>query len=123
MSDAIPEFGKTSAGQAALSPVPLGGGGRRTLGEIAVIVLVAVVVIGTMEFLLGWYQVPEYVMPKPSAIGAAFVKELPLILPHWGYTLVTLAPNGCWTWPVWTPHRCSWTCAPPPPPSAAATSC
>jgi NitT/TauT family transport system permease protein len=39
---------------------------------------------------LGWYQVPEYVMPKPSAIGAAFVKELPLILPHWGYTLVTL---------------------------------
>jgi NitT/TauT family transport system permease protein len=90
MSDAIPEFGKTGAAPAGLSPVPLGGGGRRTLGEIAVIVLVAVVVIGSMEFLLGWYQVPEYVMPKPSAIGAAFIKELPLILPHWGHTLVTL---------------------------------
>lgn len=89
--ESIPEFRHDKADTVGLTSVTIGAGsGRRTMTEIAVIVLVAVLVIGGMEVLLGWYGVPEYVMPKPSAIGAAFVKELPLILPHWGYTLVSL---------------------------------
>lgn len=89
--DAIPEFGsRTTGAGVGLGSVSLGGGGGRTLAEIAVIALVAVVIVGGLEFLLGWYQVPEYVLPKPSAIAAAFVKELPNIAPHWGYSVVTL---------------------------------
>ncbi|MBW7921750.1 MAG: ABC transporter permease subunit [Rubellimicrobium sp.] len=89
--DAIPEFGsKAAGGGVGLGSVSLGAGGGRTLAEIAVILLVAVVIIGGLEFLLGWYQVPEYVLPKPSAIAAAFVKELPNVAPHWGYSVVTL---------------------------------
>jgi len=89
--DAIPEFGsRTTGAGVGLGSVSLGGAGGRTLAEIAVIALVAVVIVGGLEFLLGWYQVPEYVLPKPSAIAAAFVKELPNIAPHWGYSVVTL---------------------------------
>ena len=93
MSDgAIPEFGGTkgSAGGVGLGAVSLGGRGGRTMAEIVVIALVAVGIVGGLEFLLAWYEVPEYVLPKPSAIAAAFVKELPNIAPHWGYSVVTL---------------------------------
>jgi NitT/TauT family transport system permease protein len=91
MSDAIPEFRKEEATPVGLSGVSLGGGGMaRTWGEIAVIVAVAVVVIGGLEFLLRWNEVPDYILPTPSAIAAALVKEMPLILPHWGHTLVVL---------------------------------
>jgi NitT/TauT family transport system permease protein len=55
-----------------------------------VIVLVAVVVIGGIELLLRVFEVPEYILPTPTAVAAAFVKELPLILPHLGHTLVSL---------------------------------
>jgi NitT/TauT family transport system permease protein len=90
MSDALPEFRHGEA------PVSLGGGmaalgaARRTRFEIAVIVLVAVVVIGGIELLLRVFEVPEYILPTPTAVAAAFVKELPLILPHLGHTLVSL---------------------------------
>jgi NitT/TauT family transport system permease protein len=91
MSDAIPEFRKEEATPVGLSGVSLGGGGMaRTWGEIAIIALVAVIVVGGLEFLLRWNEVPSYILPTPSAIAAAFVKELPLILPHWGHTLVVL---------------------------------
>ena len=54
------------------------------------IALVAVIVIGGTEILLHIFAVPQYVMPKPSEIGVALVKEFPLIAPHLGYTLVEL---------------------------------
>ncbi len=90
--DAIPEFGgsRGAAGGVGLGSVSLGGRGGRTVAEIVVIVLVAVVIVGGLEFLLSWYEVPAYILPKPSAIAAAFVKELPNIAPHWGYSVVTL---------------------------------
>lgn len=89
--DAIPDFGKTSGpAPVGLAGASLGPGGARTAGEIAIILAVAVIVIGGLEALLRWYEVPEYVLPPPSAIGAALVRELPLILPHWGHTLVVL---------------------------------
>jgi NitT/TauT family transport system permease protein len=34
--------------------------------------------------------VPDYILPTPSAIFLALIKEMPLILPHWGHTLVVL---------------------------------
>lgn len=90
-NDAIPEFGGQGAGGGGLTGVSLsGGGGTRTVAEIVVILLVAVVIVGGLELLLRWYGVPEYVMPRPSAIGRAFFKELPNIAPHWGYSVVTL---------------------------------
>jgi NitT/TauT family transport system permease protein len=91
MSDAIPEFRKEEASPVGLSGVSLGGGGMaRTWGEIAIIAAVAVIVIGGLEFLLRWNEVPDYILPTPSAIFVALIKEMPLILPHWGHTLVVL---------------------------------
>lgn len=91
MSDAIPEFRKTEATEVGLTGSALTAGvGARTGAEVALIVAVAVIVIGGLEALLWWYGVPDYVLPRPSLIAAALVKEFPLILPHLGYTLVTL---------------------------------
>jgi hypothetical protein len=89
MSDAIPEFRHSDA------PVTLGGAmvpgaAKRTRFEIAVILLVAVAVVGGLEILLRLFQVPEYILPTPSAVAVALVKEFPLLLPHLGYTLVSL---------------------------------
>jgi NitT/TauT family transport system permease protein len=90
--DAIPKFsGETGAGGGAgISRASLSGGLGGGAAEAAVIALVAVVVIGGLEFLLRWNEVPAYILPTPSAIGAAFVKEFWLILPHWGHTVVVL---------------------------------
>ena len=88
MTDAIPEFRKHEA-----APVALGlaaGTGAKTRQEVAIILLVAVIVIGGVEGLLRWFAVPEYVFPTPSAIVLALVKEFHLILPHLGHTLVCL---------------------------------
>ncbi len=92
MTDAIPEFRKHEATQVGLSGATglAAGTGRRTTLEIAVIVLVAVVVVGGLELLLWVNEVPHYILPRPSQIAAALVKEMPRILPHWGHTLVVL---------------------------------
>ena len=62
----------------------------RTTREVVIIALVAVFVIGGLEFLLRWNEVPEYILPTPSAIAQALVKDFWLILPHWGHTVVVL---------------------------------
>ncbi len=54
------------------------------------IALVAVIVIGGTEFLLHIFEVPQYVLPKPSEIAVALVGDFHLIAPHLGYTLVEL---------------------------------
>lgn len=92
--DAIPEFkakpGSSSdvgiTNMSALTSVP----GIKTTGEVVAVVLVAVIVIGGMELLLGLLEVPQYVLPKPSQIAVALVTEFPLIAPHLGHTLVEL---------------------------------
>jgi NitT/TauT family transport system permease protein len=91
MSGAIPEFRKAEAVQVGLTGSALTAGtGARTRKEVAIIVLVAVLVIGGLEFGLWWAQVPEYILPRPSLIAVALVVQFPLIAPHLGYTLVTL---------------------------------
>jgi NitT/TauT family transport system permease protein len=70
----------------------LGGGlGIKSAAEVFAIVAVAVVIIGGTEFLLRLFQVPEFVMPTPSAIVTALFAHMPEIAPHLGYTLVELA--------------------------------
>jgi NitT/TauT family transport system permease protein len=93
-TDAIPEFrAKTGGGgdvgisnMSALTSGP----GIRSIGEVIAIVMVAVVVIGGTELLLNLFEVPQYIMPKPSEIAVALVTEFPHIAPHLGHTLVEL---------------------------------
>jgi NitT/TauT family transport system permease protein len=66
----------------------LGGQGAR---EIAAIIAIAVLIIGGGEFLLGYFEVPQYILPKPSQIAAVFFSpEVGTITQHYGYTLVEL---------------------------------
>jgi NitT/TauT family transport system permease protein len=93
-TDAIPEFKRGAAsgevgisgGMSALAAGP----GIRSLGEVLAILLVAVIVIGGTELLLVLFQVPQYVLPRPSEIAVALVTDFPLIAPHLGHTLVEL---------------------------------
>src|SRR5690606_34545741 len=93
MSNAVPEFSKSSGG----GKVGLGnmsafaaGSGARSWAEIIAIILTAFIVVGTIEGALIWFEVKEYILPRPSAVAAALVKEMPLLLPHLGHTLVEL---------------------------------
>ena len=91
MTDAIPEFKKTEATQVGITGSALTAGiGYATRKEIAIILAVAVLVIGGLEFVLWAYDVPQYILPRPSLIAAALVKEFPLLLPHLGYSMVSL---------------------------------
>lgn len=93
-TDAIPEFKARSGGggdvgisnMSALAAGP----GIKSIGEVLAIVLVAVIVIGGTEGLLHFFEVPQYVMPKPSEIAYALVTDFHFIAPHLGHTLVEL---------------------------------
>ena len=95
LEDTIPTFNKKEA--AADGSVSLSGGlaslaasGGRTRLEIAVIVVVAVVIIGGAELLLDYLKVPQYVLPKPSQIVMALFSEWRFIWPHLLTTLYEL---------------------------------
>lgn len=92
MSDGIPKFEKSPNSQVGLSNMSAfaPGTGARTWAEIAAIIATAVLVIGSLELGLRWFEVPAYILPTPSAVAAALVKEFPLIAPHLGYTLIEL---------------------------------
>lgn len=66
----------------------LGGQGAR---EVAAILAVAIVVIGSGELLLRLMQVPQFILPTPSAIAAVFPSpEIATIGEHYAYTLIEL---------------------------------
>jgi NitT/TauT family transport system permease protein len=66
----------------------LGGQGAT---EIIAIIAVAVFIIGGGEFLLRFFEVPQYILPTPSAIAAVFGSaEMGTISQHYGFTLVEL---------------------------------
>jgi NitT/TauT family transport system permease protein len=95
LGDKIPEFGGAkSGGNQSVDLTNLSaltaGPGIRTAGEVFAIVMVAIIVIGGTEFFIRWFQVPQYVMPPPSAIGIALVTDFSFIAPHLGYTLIEL---------------------------------
>ena len=94
LGDRIPDFelrggGGQSVALTNLSAFSSGPGGR-TLWEVIAIVLVAVVIIGGAEIALRTLEVPQYVMPPPSAIFTALVTDFEFIGPHLGHTLVEL---------------------------------
>ena len=95
LKDQIPSFERHEAGQASVDISNWSGvtstlGVIRTGAEWAAILLTAVLIVGGAELALWWYQVPPYIMPRPSLIATALVKSFPLIAPHIGYTLVEL---------------------------------
>jgi NitT/TauT family transport system permease protein len=93
-TDAIPEFKHAPAA----SDVGLSGGmssltagpGIRSTREVLAIIAVAVFIIGGTELLLTLFQVPQYILPKPSEIAVALVTDFKFIAPHLGHTLVEL---------------------------------
>ena len=93
LSDKIPEFNKkqqAGGGNVGISGASFSLGEHRTKLEILVIVLVAVVIIGGTELLLLAFNVPHYVLPRPSQIVSALVTEFPLYWPHLLTTLFEL---------------------------------
>ena len=93
LGDRIPEFNRkkgSGEGNVGLSGASLGLGDHRTKFEILIIILVAVVIIGGAEFLLKWFNVPQYVLPTPSQIVMALFTEWSFIWPHLLTTLKEL---------------------------------
>ena len=91
MTNAIPEFRKSEStvGLTNMSAFAAGTGAR-TRAEVAAIIATAVIVIGSLEIALRWFEVPAYILPTPSATAVALWTEFPLIAPHLGYTLIEL---------------------------------
>jgi NitT/TauT family transport system permease protein len=94
--DAIPAFrngvvGDSEVGVSGLSSALAGGSGVKSASEVVAIILLAVVIVGSVQIALTVLNVPQYVFPKPSEIAIALVKDFPLIAPHLFYTLVELA--------------------------------
>jgi NitT/TauT family transport system permease protein len=89
LGDKIPEFNKkrTGAGGVGITGASLALDEHRTKFEIAIIALVAVVIVGGTELLLDIFNVPQYVLPKPSQIVSALFTEFPN---YWPHLLVTL---------------------------------
>jgi NitT/TauT family transport system permease protein len=94
LQDKIPTFDRQDGGQEVdisnWSGVGSALGVIRGGAEWALILAVAVVIIGGTELLLRWFQVPSYIMPTPSEIVTALVLDFPLIAPHILYTLIEL---------------------------------
>ena len=96
LRDQIPRFEKPAAradrAVAITNLSALSGalGGIRTWAEIGLIALVAVVIVGGTELLLRVLEVPQYIMPPPSQIAGALIRDFHLIAPHIGVTLTEL---------------------------------
>jgi NitT/TauT family transport system permease protein len=83
LGDKIPEFNrKKDGGSVGLASASFSLGDHRTKFETLVIVLVAAVIVGGMELALGIFNVPQYVLPKPSLIVTALFTEWKFLWPH-----------------------------------------
>ncbi|PSJ57109.1 ABC transporter permease [Pseudaminobacter soli (ex Li et al. 2025)] len=92
LRDQIPTFGAKQGADISLSGglSSLSSGSNRTAFETLVIILVAVVIIGGAELLIALFEVPQYILPRPSLIAAALVSEWKFIWPHLLVTLYEL---------------------------------
>lgn len=61
------------------------------LKQLSVIVGVAIIVITTIEVALRAFDVPSYILPRPSEITASLINNFPTIRPHLWVTLQELA--------------------------------
>ncbi len=91
LGDKIPEFNKKQgSASVGLSGASFSLGDHRTKFETLIIVLVAVVIVGGAEALIYAFNVPQYVLPRPSQILTALVTEFPNLWPHLLITLKEL---------------------------------
>ena len=92
LGDKIPEFNKKTGanGNVGLSGASFSLGDHRTKFETFIIILVAVIIIGGSELLIYAFNVPQYVLPRPSQIATALVTEFPNLWPHLLITLKEL---------------------------------
>jgi NitT/TauT family transport system permease protein len=90
LGDKIPDFNRTEKAAAGGLGGGIGIGDNRSQIETLVIVLVAVAIIGGAEALLRYFEVPQYIMPKPSQIVTALFTEWRNIWPHLLTTLYEL---------------------------------
>ncbi len=93
LGDKIPEFNRDPknedvSGFSGLTS--LTSARARTFFEILVILAVAVVIVGSTELMIIAFEVPHYVLPRPTMIAAAFVSEWSFIQPHLIVTLYEL---------------------------------
>jgi NitT/TauT family transport system permease protein len=85
LDDRIPEFNKKQemgAGSGLSGLSSFVSGDHRTKLEVFVIALVALIIIGGSELMLRYFEVPQYILPKPSQIVTALFTEWPFIWPH-----------------------------------------
>jgi NitT/TauT family transport system permease protein len=90
LGDKIPQFNRKPTGGEGASLAGMSAfsfGDHRSKFEILVIVLVAVAIIGGTELLLLSFNVPQYIMPRPSQIVTALFTEWHNL---WRHLLVTL---------------------------------
>lgn len=82
----------TTAGSGLAGATGIASGlGKQSSKEVMAIIAVAIMVIGGGEFILRYFEVPQYVLPTPSAIGAVFFSdEMSTIGEHYGHTLIEL---------------------------------
>ncbi len=93
MIEEVPEFDKNN-NEAKSSELDISGavsgvsihGWKQIVGIIAV----AVIVLGGLEALIRYFDVPGYVLPTPSAIFTALVISFPVVWPHFLYTIASL---------------------------------
>lgn len=92
LGDKIPEFNRKQGqgGGVGLSGASLGLGGHRSKLEVLVIALVAVIIIGGTELWLYAFNVPQYVLPRPSLIVTALFTEWKFLWPHLLITIYEL---------------------------------
>jgi NitT/TauT family transport system permease protein len=92
LGDKIPEFNKKqgAGGNVGLSGASFSLGDHRTKFETFIIILVAVIIVGGSELLIYAFNVPQYVLPRPSQIATALVTEFPNLWPHLLITLKEL---------------------------------
>src|SRR5689334_12538520 len=87
LRDKIPTFAKKGEGQGGDVSIAnwtalTSGPGARTWFEIIAIILVAVLVIGGTELWISIFNVPQYIFPSPSLIGASMITDFPVLWPH-----------------------------------------
>ena len=70
----------------AMTNVPV----AKNLQEALIIVGFAVMVVVSLELVIRVSQIPNYILPLPSAVFAALVRTMPAFLPHIGTTLQEL---------------------------------
>lgn len=94
LAENIPTFKEIHAGSSEVGlsnwSALTGGSGTRTGMEVLGIVLVAVVIIGGAELLLRLFHVPQYILPTPSLIAEALVRNFHFLAPHLEITLIEL---------------------------------